>query len=98
MAAVEAVLRWHNSTEHKRVPPPSGECELELVEEGPRDEPTDEDILAEEGWTVNCVSPFEISHDDGSTATGQAAHLITAYLRTARGADLLFETIVEKAE
>lgn len=35
-----------------------------------------EEILNKNGWTVECSSPFEIRHDDGSFATGQAANLI----------------------
>lgn len=37
-------------------------------------------ILEENGWTVECESPFEIRHEDGSFATLQAANLILAYL------------------
>lgn len=29
--------------------------------------------LAEAGWVVECISPFEIRHADGSFASGQAA-------------------------
>lgn len=36
----------------------------------------EEKALERFGWTVNCKSPFEISHSDGSTATGQAAWLV----------------------
>lgn len=35
-----------------------------------------EEILKKEGWTVECHSPFEIRHSDGSFATGQAANII----------------------
>lgn len=42
--------------------------------------PSEEDIrlLEANGWTVECVSPFEISFDEiqESRATGYAAHLI----------------------
>jgi predicted DNA-binding transcriptional regulator YafY len=35
-------------------------------------------ILERFGWTIDCQSPFEISHKDGSFASGQAAHLVLA--------------------
>lgn len=35
-----------------------------------------EQKLKTEGWTVECWSPFEIRHNDGSFATGQAAHCV----------------------
>lgn len=37
------------------------------------DEMSDEEILKEMGWTIECQSPFEIRHEDGSFASGQAA-------------------------
>ncbi len=37
---------------------------------------TDEEILAENGWSTECKSPFEIRHEDGSFASGQAAKLV----------------------
>ena len=40
----------------------------------------DEKMLGLNGWTVECYSPFEIRHEDGSFATGQAAHMVVAYL------------------
>lgn len=33
----------------------------------------DEALLSANGWTVECYSPFEIRHDDGSFGSGQAA-------------------------
>jgi predicted DNA-binding transcriptional regulator YafY len=36
----------------------------------------EKEILEQNGWTVECQSPFEIRHIDGSFATGQAAHLV----------------------
>lgn len=37
----------------------------------------DKELLKENGWTVECESPLEISHEDGSRATGQAVdHVI----------------------
>lgn len=35
-----------------------------------------EPILERFGWTVDSMSPFEISNIDGSKATGQAAHIV----------------------
>ena len=33
-------------------------------------------MLKKHGWTVECQSPFEMRHEDGSVATGQAASLV----------------------
>jgi hypothetical protein len=41
----------------------------------------DADILKENGWTMDCQSPFEISRDDGSRATGMAAKIVMETLR-----------------
>lgn len=35
-----------------------------------------ENLLEKHGWTVECQSPFEIRHSDGSFASGQAADLV----------------------
>lgn len=32
--------------------------------------------LEANGWTVECHSPLEIRHEDGSFATGVAAHVL----------------------
>jgi hypothetical protein len=40
----------------------------------------DEKLLEKHGWTLECISPFEIRHEDGSFATGQAARLIVLAL------------------
>lgn len=37
-------------------------------------------VLAENGWTIECESPFELRHDDGSFASGQAAEIVIAAL------------------
>jgi len=42
---------------------------------------TDEELLSENGWTIECESPFEISHEDGSTATGLAARIVLDYYK-----------------
>ena len=34
------------------------------------------EFLKKHGWTVECESPFEIRHTDGSFATGQAAKAV----------------------
>lgn len=37
-------------------------------------------ILEDNGWTIECYSPFEIRHDEtGSFASGLAAHIISDY-------------------
>lgn len=38
-------------------------------------------LLQESGWTVECESPFEIRHDDGSFATENAAKAVVFSLR-----------------
>lgn len=38
--------------------------------------PDDEKLLEKHGWTVECYSPFEVRHEDGSFATGQAAQVL----------------------
>jgi hypothetical protein len=45
------------------------------------DAETDEALLEADGWTVECKSPFEIRHKDGSFATGQAADAVVFTLR-----------------
>lgn len=43
---------------------------------------TDEAVLERHGWEIVCQSPFEIRHkEDGSFATGSAAHTVLAVLR-----------------
>lgn len=36
-------------------------------------------ILEDNGWIIECESPFEIRHEDGSFATQQAAEIVLAY-------------------
>lgn len=39
-------------------------------------------LLTDNGWTVECVSPFEIRNkEDGSFATGSAAWIVLYWLR-----------------
>jgi hypothetical protein len=37
---------------------------------------SDKEIFEEEGWTIECESPFEIRHIDGSFATLNAANIV----------------------
>ena len=38
-------------------------------------------ILEMNGWLVESEHPFEISHEDGSFASGEAAHIVLNYLK-----------------
>jgi len=40
-----------------------------------------EDLLKENGWVIECESPFEISHIDGSFASMSAAYSVVNELR-----------------
>jgi len=42
---------------------------------------TDEQLLAENGWTLECESPLEIRDDEGSFASGFAARIVLKQLR-----------------
>lgn len=42
---------------------------------------SDNDILEENGWVIECESPFEIRHEDGSFASMQAVYIILHYLK-----------------
>lgn len=42
---------------------------------------TNEDLLKENGWEVECESPFEIRHEDGSFASMNAAYRVVEELR-----------------
>lgn len=37
---------------------------------------TQEEMLEAMGWTVVCESPFEIEHEDGSSASGQSTQIV----------------------
>jgi hypothetical protein len=41
----------------------------------------DIEILEDDGWIVECESPFEIRHTDGSFATNQAAYSVLNSLK-----------------
>lgn len=46
------------------------------------DKPGDRELLERNGWTLDCMSPFELSHDESeSVATGWAAEIVMEYLR-----------------
>ena len=40
-----------------------------------------EAFLEKLGWTIECWSPYEISHTDGSFASGQAANYLVDGLK-----------------
>jgi len=42
---------------------------------------TNEDLLKENGWIIECESPFEIRHKDGSFASMNAAYSVAEKLR-----------------
>ena len=41
---------------------------------------SEENMLENLGWTITCESPFEMEHEDGSSATGQAAYIVKSEL------------------
>lgn len=41
----------------------------------------DKKLLEKHGWVVNCESPFDISHHDGSFATECAAEIVLKHLK-----------------
>ena len=42
---------------------------------------TNENLLKENGWEIECQSPFEIRHEDGSFASMNAAYSVAEELR-----------------
>jgi hypothetical protein len=40
------------------------------------------DYLEKEGWVIECESPLEIRHEDGSFATMQAALILVEHYRS----------------
>lgn len=42
---------------------------------------TNKDLLKENGWEVECESPFEIRHEDGSFASMNVAYSVVEELR-----------------
>jgi hypothetical protein len=45
-------------------------------------DPTEEYLLKTNGWDVECESPFEIRHEDGSFASKQAAYSVLNELKS----------------
>jgi hypothetical protein len=45
-------------------------------------DPTEEYLLKTNGWDVECESPFEIRHEDGSFASKQAAYYVLNELKS----------------
>ena len=43
-----------------------------------------DEILEQEGWSMDCESPLELSHEDGSFASGQAAQIVIDSLKKGR--------------
>lgn len=41
------------------------------------------ELLEKYGWVVDCESPLEIRHNDGSVASGQAAHIVVMHYNEA---------------
>lgn len=41
------------------------------------------EVLEKHGWTIDCMSPFEIRHEDGSVATKGAAYMVLWWLQLA---------------
>jgi hypothetical protein len=42
----------------------------------------DEETFEKHGWIVECLSPLEVSYEDGSFARGGAAMIVLHYLRS----------------
>jgi hypothetical protein len=51
----------------------------------------DIDLLDQYGWVVECESPFELRHEDGSRATGQAAQIVLEYVKREEFPEGLYE-------
>ena len=50
----------------------------------------DKKLLEDDGWDIDCESPFEISDKDGSSAAGRAADYVLDYLRDCANSSLSF--------
>jgi len=44
-------------------------------------QPTNDELCDKYGWTIECKSPLEIRHADGSFASGRSADVLVWYLR-----------------
>jgi hypothetical protein len=40
------------------------------------------EVFKRHGWTIECESPYELRHVDGSFASGQAAYIVEDYILT----------------
>lgn len=54
-------------------------------------------ILEENGWDVECESPLEIRHSDGSFASGQAALIIRESFTQEARCEKFHQTLVDIA-
>lgn len=54
-------------------------------------------ILEENGWEVECESPLEIRHSDGSFASGQAALIVRESLTLESRSEKLHQTLLDIA-
>lgn len=48
---------------------------------------TDRKVLEEDCWQVDCISPFEISREDGSRATLAGAEYVLEFLKRVKEAE-----------
>lgn len=56
-------------------------------------------LLESWGWTLECEIPLEISHEDGSRATGKAAGVVFEELkRGSRPKQTLWDLITEESQ
>lgn len=56
----------------------------------------DLNLLGANGWAVECESPFEIRHEDGSFATGQAAKIVLDFLMENNDEEVCIEAEPQK--
>ncbi len=59
---------------------PEGYC-IMSTKEVSRTSVDNDVVLKKFGWSIDCQSPFDISHIDGSYATGQGAYIILEALK-----------------
>ena len=45
---------------------------------------SDREVIEMNGWVLECESPLEVSHPDGSSARGSAAEIVICHLRENR--------------
>jgi len=58
----------------------------------------DRKLLEDDGWQVDCESPFELSDKDGSRASGRAADYVLSYLQDGDSSELRWCTDCSHAE